>query len=62
MSVPFLLQQKVPDIAVLDSVAAHIKLIQGDHILGKIIADTIIDAKFALYGICGGQQISHLDI
>ena len=45
MSVPFFLQQKIPDIAVLDSVAAHIKLIQDDHVLGKVVADTVINAK-----------------
>ena len=62
ISVPFLLQQKVPDIAVLDPVAAHIKFIQCDDILGKVVADTVIDTKLPLNGIFRGQQVSHLDI
>ena len=62
MSVPFFLKKKVPDIAVLDPVASHIKLIQGDDVLGKVVTDTAIDAKFLLDGIFRCQQVSHLDI
>jgi len=62
VSVPFLLQQEVPDIAVLDPTLAHIKFIQGDNILGKVIADTVIDAKLPPDGIFRGQQVIHLDI
>ena len=46
----------------LDPVAAHIKLVQGDNILWKVIADTVVDAKLSFYGIFRGQQVSHLYI
>ena len=46
----------------LNPVTAHIKLVQGDNILWKVIADTVIDTKLPFYGIFRGQQISHLDI
>ena len=46
----------------LDPVAAHIKFIQGDNVLWKIVTDTVIDAELPLDGIFRGQQVSHLDI
>src|SRR5699024_6226343 len=60
--IPFFLQQEVPDIAVLDSIAAHIKLIQGDNVLGKVVADSTVDTKLPLNGLLRSQQIGHLNI
>ena len=49
-SVPFLSQEKIPDIAVLDTVAAHVKLVEGDNIFGVIVPDTIVCPKLTLNG------------
>ena len=62
VSVPFLLQQKVSDIPMLNSVAAHIIFVQGDDVFGIVIANTVIDAKLPLYGIFRGQQVCDLYI
>ena len=37
---PFLSQEEVADISVLDPVAAHIELIEGNNVLRKVIADS----------------------
>ena len=38
-SVPFLSQEEVADIPVLDPVSAHIELIEENNVLRKVIAD-----------------------
>lgn len=39
-SVPFLSQEEVADIPVLDPVSAHIELIEGNNVLRKVITDS----------------------
>lgn len=39
-SVPFLSQEEVADISVLDPVSAYIELIEGNNVLRKVIADS----------------------
>ena len=46
----------------LDAIAAHIEFIHGNHIFGKIVADSIIDTKFTVNGIFRCQKIGHLNI
>ncbi len=41
-SVPFLSQEEVADIPVLNPVSAHIELIEGNNVLRKVIADAVI--------------------
>ena len=41
-SVPFLSQEEVADIPVLDPVSAHIELIEENNVLRKVIADAVI--------------------
>ncbi len=47
-SVPFFGQQEVAEIPVLDPVAAHIKLIQRDNMLGEVIPDADKSAELPL--------------
>ena len=49
--IPVLLQEEVSDIAVLNPIPAHVKLVQCDHILGEVVAHPVIDSKLAGYGI-----------
>lgn len=60
--IPFFLQQEVPDVAMLDPVAAHVKFVQGDNILGEIIPDARKGAELPPDGIFRGQQVGNLDI
>ena len=46
----------------LDPVPAHIKLIEGYHILGEIILNTIVCTELPFYRVFRGQQICHLHI
>ena len=46
----------------LDSIAAHVKLVQGNDIFRKIIADVVVGTKFAIDGFIGSKQISYLNI
>lgn len=48
--VPFLSQKEIPDIAVLDTVAAHVKLVEGDNIFGVIVPNVIVCPKLTLNG------------
>lgn len=38
-----------------DAIAAHIEWIHGYHILGKVVADAVINTKFPVDGILGSQ-------
>ena len=46
----------------LDAVPAHVELIQGDHILGEVVPDAVVDPEFPVDGLRGGQQVGDLDI
>ena len=46
-SAPFLSQEEVADIPVLDSVSAHIELIEGNNVLRKVIADSYASMESA---------------
>ena len=46
----------------LDAVAAHVELVQGDHILGEVVPDTVVDPEFPVDGLWGGQKVGDLDI
>ena len=59
---PFLCQQKIADVAVLDPVSAHVELIQRDNIFRVVIADVVIRAELTPDGLIGGQQIGNLNI
>lgn len=60
--IPFHCRKKITDIAMFNAVTAHIKLIEGDDILGKIIPDAVINAKLSADSVFRGQQIADLDI
>ena len=61
-SIPFLRKQEVTNIPVFDSVAAHIDLVHRNDILGEVIANRIIHAELAIYGLLGSKQIGNLNI
>ena len=44
-SIPFLSQEEISNISVLDAVAAHVELIQRNNILREIVAYIVICAK-----------------
>lgn len=46
----------------LDAIAAHIEFVQGDHILGEVVPDAVVDPEFPVDGLRGGQQVGDLDI
>ena len=60
--IPFLCQQEIADVAVLDPVSAHVELIQRDNIFRVVIADIVIRAELTLNGLIGCQQIGNLNI
>ena len=62
MSVPFLSQEKIADISVLDPVSAHIELIERNNVLREVIADAVIRTKLTVDRFVGGEQIAHLNI
>lgn len=49
--VPFRFHEEFPDIAGLDSVAAHVKFIEGYDILREVIPYGFINAECAHYGV-----------
>ena len=53
--IPFLCQKEITDVAVLDSVSAHVELIQRDNIFRVVIADIVIRAELTLNGLIGCQ-------
>ena len=60
--IPFLCQQEITDVAVLDPVSAHVELIQRGNIFRVVIADIVIRAELTLNGLIGCQQIGNLNI
>ena len=46
----------------LDPVSAHIELIEGNNVLGEVVADTVIRAELAADRFFRRQQVSDLDI
>ena len=46
----------------LDAVAAHIELVERNHILREIVADTVIRAKLAGDRLVRRQKIRHLNV
>ena len=60
--IPFLCQQEITDVAVLDPVSAHVELIQRDNIFRVVIADIVIRAELTLNSLIGCQQIGNLNI
>ena len=46
----------------LNSVLAHIKLVQRNDIFGEVIPNAVIGSKFAPDGFFGCEQIGDLDI
>ena len=59
---PFLCQQKIADVAVLDPVSVPVELIQRDNIFRVVIADIVIRAELTLNSLIGCQQIGNLNI
>ena len=49
-SAPFLSQEEVADIPVLDPVSAHIELIEGNNVLREVIADAVVGNIILLIG------------
>ena len=41
----------------LDAIAAHVELVQGDHIFGEVVPDAVVDPEFLVAGLRGGQQV-----
>ena len=62
LSIPFGHRQEMTDISVLDSIAAHIDFVHRDNVLGEVVRDRIVYAKFALDGFGGGEQIANLNV
>ena len=46
----------------LDAVPAHVELVQGDHVLGEVVPDAVVDPEFPVNSFRGGQQVGDLDI
>lgn len=46
----------------LDPVAAHVKIIQRDSILGEAVTDTVEGAELPLDGIFRSQHVDSLNI
>ena len=46
----------------LDAIAAHIEFVQGDHILGEVVPDAVVDPELPVDRLRGGQQVGDLDI
>ena len=60
--VPFLSQEEIADIPVLDPVSAHIELIERNNVLREVVADRVIRTKLTVDRFVGGEQIAHLNI
>ena len=60
--VPFLSQEEITDIPVLDPVSAHIKLIERNNVLREVVADRVIRTKLTVDGFFRCQQVSDLNI
>ena len=61
-SVPFLSQEEIADIPVLDPVSAHIELIERNNVLREVVADAVIRTKLTVDRFFRCQQISDLNI
>ena len=60
--VPFLSQEEITDIPVLDPVSAHIELIERNNVFREVVADRVIRTKLTVDRFVGGQQIAHLNV
>ena len=60
--VPFLSQEEITDIPVLDPVSSHIKLIERNNVFREVVADRVIRTKLTVDRFVGGQQIAHLNV
>ena len=60
--VPFLSQEEITDIPVLDPVSAHVELIERNNVLREVIADRVIRTKLTVDRFVGGEQIAHLNV
>lgn len=66
MLYPLFREEKVANIAVFDAVATKVEVIEGEYVLWKIVANSLIDTEFTrngLLGSCGalsgfGKKIS----
>ena len=56
--VPFLSQEEIADIPVLDPVSAHIELIERNNVLREVVADRVIRTKLTVDRFVGGEQIA----
>ena len=55
MLYPLFREEKVANIAVFDAVATKVELIEGDYVLWKIVANSLIDTEFMLNGLFGSE-------
>lgn len=55
-------REELPDIPALDAIAAHVELVQGDHIFGEVVPDSVLVPEFLVEGLRGGKQIGDLVI
>ena len=60
--VPFLSQEEIADIPVLDPVSAHIELIERNNVLREVVADAVIRAELTVDRFFRCQKISDLNI
>ena len=60
--VPFLSQEELTDIPVLDPISAHVELIKGNNVLGEVVADAVIRAELTVDRFFRCQKISDLNI
>ena len=58
--VPFLSQEEVADISVLDPASAHVELIERNNVLREVVSNTIIRSKLTADRFLKRQQISDL--
>ena len=62
MLYPLFREEKVANIAVFDAVATKVELIEGDYVLWKIVANSLIDTEFTLNSFLGSEQIAYLNV
>ena len=60
--VPFLSQEEITDISVLNPVSTHIKLIERNNVLREVVSNVIICAKLTVDRFFRCQQIGDLNI
>lgn len=56
MLYPLFREEKVANIAVFDAVATKVEVIEGEYVLWKIVANSLIDTEFTRNGLLGSFE------